>query len=255
MADFSRCTAIVTGASRGIGLAIAQAILDGGGSVCITARREAELESALETLGAGDRAIAVAGASDDAAHRADAVRRTLDAFGSLDALVNNAATNPLYGPVIEADSDGVRKILEVNVLAPQAWTQEVWRAWMSERGGVVLNIASISGIAVEPNLGAYGVSKAALIHLTRQLALELAPGVRVNALAPAVVKTRFARALYEDREELIARAYPLGRLGVPEDIAAAAAYLLSPDAAWVTGQTLVLDGGASLTSLLGADPF
>ena len=246
MSRFTGRAAIVTGASRGIGLAITEAILAGGGRVCLTARRPEELESALSDLGAGERAIAVAGGVDDARHRAEAMRRTLDAFGSLDLLVNNAATNPHYGPLVGADDGVLQKILEVNVVAPHAWVREAWDAWMREHGGAVLNIASLGGVRNEPGLGAYGVSKAALIHLTRQLALELGPRVRVNALAPGVVKTRFARALYEDREDAVAATYPLGRLGVPDDVSAAAAYLLSEDASWVTGQTLVIDGGISL---------
>jgi 3-oxoacyl-[acyl-carrier protein] reductase len=253
MGSFDGQAAIVTGASRGIGLAIARALLDDGARVCLTARRAPELEAAAVALGAGERVLTVSGASHDPAHRADAVRRTLDAFGSIDLLVNNAATNPLYGPLVEADLDAVRTILDVNVVAPVAWAQAVWSAWMGERGGAILNVASLSGIAVETGLGPYGASKAALVQLTRQLAIELAPRVRVNAVAPAVVRTRFARALYEDREEEVAEGYPLGRLGAPEDVAHAVRYLLGAGASWITGQTLVLDGGITLTNALSGE--
>lgn len=243
---FDGMAAIVTGASRGIGLAIAADIVEHGGRVCITARKQDELDEAIAEFGSGN-AIAVAGNTTDPAHREDVVRRTLAAFGSIDILVNNAATNVQYGPLVDADLGAVEKILAVNYVAPLAWVQAVWHAWMAEHGGTVLNIASIGGLGPAPLIGAYAGSKAALVHLTGQLALELAPGVRVNAVAPAVVKTTFARALYEDREAEVAATYPLGRLGVPEDVAAAARGLLAPDAGWITGQTLVLDGGVSLT--------
>lgn len=242
---FDGLAAIVTGASRGIGLAIATDIVAHGGRVCITARKQDELDAAMADLPDG-AAIAVAGNTSDAAHREDAVRRTIDAFGSVDILVNNAATNVQYGPLVEADLGAVGKILEVNYVAPIGWVQAVWHAWMGEHGGSILNVASVGGLQPAPLIGAYGGSKAALVHLTAQLAVELAPGVRVNAVAPAVVKTTFARALYEGREDEVAAAYPVGRLGVPEDVAHAARALLAPDAGWITGQTLVLDGGASL---------
>jgi NAD(P)-dependent dehydrogenase (short-subunit alcohol dehydrogenase family) len=250
MKDFSGRTAIVTGASRGIGQAIAAAILEGGGSVCLTARSEPDLDQAVTELGGGDAVIGVPGPSHDPEHRAKAVARALDCFGSLDMLVNNAATNPISVPLVEADANALRKIFEVNYVAPLAWASAAWRAWMRDHGGAVLNIASVSAVAVDPRLGANGASKAALIHLTRQLALELSPGVRVNSLAPAVVKTQFARSLYADRETSVAAAYPLGRLGVPSDIADAARFLLSDQAGWITGQTLVIDGGITLTSAL-----
>ncbi len=243
---FDGKAAIVTGASRGIGLAIAADIVEHGGRVCITARKQDELDEAVEELGAGN-AIAVAGNTQDGEHREDAVARTLEAFGSVDLLVNNAATNVQYGPLVEADLAAVEKIFQVNYVAALGWVQAVWRGWMQEHGGAVLNVASIGGTGPAPLIGAYGASKAALIHLTEQLALELAPGVRVNAVAPAVVKTHFAKALYEGHEAEVAATYPLGRLGVPEDVAHAARSLLSPDAAWVTGQTLILDGGLHLT--------
>ena len=167
-------------------------------------------------------------------------------FGRLDFLVNNAAVNPYFGPTVDADLGAVRKILEVNVVAVLAWTQQAWRAWQRDNGGAVLNVASVGGQRAGGPLGAYGTSKAALIHLTKQLASELAPKVRVNGIAPAVVKTKFARALYENREEEVAAAYPLKRLGTPEDTAKLAAFLLSDDASWITGVTVTIDGGGTL---------
>ena len=244
---FAGRAALVTGASRGIGLAIAERLLAEGARVCITARRAPELEEALRSLGAGERAIAVAGASDDAEHRRAAVAATLEAFGALDLLVNNAAVNPLYGPTVEADLDAVRTIFEVNVVAALAWVQEAHSAWLGAHGGAVLNVASAGGLIAGELLGPYNVSKAALVHLTRQLALELGPGIRVNAIAPAVVKTRFARALYEDHDAELDALYPLRRLGEPADTAALAAFLLSGEASWITGQTVVADGGIGLS--------
>lgn len=239
-------TAVVTGASRGIGLAIAQRLVDEGARVVITARKPEPLAEAVEQLGGEDVALAVAGKADDPDHQEEAVRRTIETFGSLDLLVNNTGINPAYGPLLDLDDSAARKIFEVNVLSTLAWTRRAHRAWMGEHGGAVVNVASIAGLRPSPGIALYGVSKAAVIHLTEELAVELAPGVRVNAVAPAVVKTRFATALFEGREQEVADVYPLKRLGVPEDVAGAVAYLCSQDAAWVTGQTLALDGGITL---------
>jgi NAD(P)-dependent dehydrogenase (short-subunit alcohol dehydrogenase family) len=239
--------AIVTGASRGIGLGIAAELVRQGARVCVTARGQEALDAAVAELGGPDMAIAVPGKSDDAEHQAEAVARTLEAFGSLDMLVNNTGINPVYGPIADVDPVAAAKILAVNVLAPLAWTRRARDAWMGEHGGSVVNISSVAGLRPSPGIGMYGVSKAALIRLTTELAVELGPRIRVNAVAPAIVKTQFATVLYEGREEQVAAAYPLKRLGVPEDIAGAVAFLLSDQASWITGQTLVLDGGVTLT--------
>ena len=239
--------AIVTGASRGIGLGIAARLVEEGARVCLTARKPEALEEAVAALGGPDHAIAVAGRADDPAHREDAVRRTVEAFGSLDLLVHNAGINPVYGPLVELDLAAARKVVEVNALGALAWVQSAHRAWMGEHGGAVVNVSSVSGVKPAPMIAMYGASKAMMISLTEALAVELGPGVRVNAVAPAVVKTAFATPLYEGREAEVAAAYPLGRLGEPEDIGSAVAFLLSDDASWVTGQTVVLDGGVTLT--------
>jgi NAD(P)-dependent dehydrogenase (short-subunit alcohol dehydrogenase family) len=238
--------AIVTGASRGIGLGIAAELVRQGAKVCVTARGADALAAAVASLGGSDVAIAVPGKADDAAHQADAVARTMAAFGRLDMLVNNTGINPVFGPITDVDPGAAAKILAVNVLAPLAWTRLARDAWMGEHGGSIVNVASVAGVRASPGIGMYGVSKAALIRLTTELAVELGPRIRVNAVAPAVVKTKFATALYEGREEKVSAAYPLKRLGVPEDIAGAVAFLLSDAASWVTGQTLVLDGGVTL---------
>jgi NAD(P)-dependent dehydrogenase (short-subunit alcohol dehydrogenase family) len=240
-------TAIVTGASRGIGLGIAQRLVAEGARVCVTARKQEALDEAVETLGGPEHAIAVAGRGDDVEHQVQAVKSTVEAFGSVDLLVNNAGINPVYGPMVELDLDAARKIFEVNCLAALSWVQQVHRGWMSEHGGAIVNVSSVAGLKPAPGIGFYGASKAMLSHITSELAVELGPDIRVNAVAPAVVKTRFATALYEGREEEVAAAYPLKRLGVPEDIGSVVAFLLSEDAGWLTGQTLVVDGGVTLT--------
>ena len=244
---FAGRTALVTGASRGIGLGIAQRLVEEGAKVTVTARKQEALDEAVEALGGPEHALAVAGKGDDVEHQADAVKQTIATFGSLDLLVNNAGINPAYGPMIELDLDAARKIFEVNCLAALSWTQQAHRAWLGEHGGAVVNVASVAGLKPAPGIGFYGASKAMLNHITAELAVELGPDIRVNAVAPAVVKTRFATALYEGREEEVAAAYPLKRLGVPEDIGSVVAFLLSEDSAWMTGQVLVVDGGVTLT--------
>ena len=239
--------AIVTGASRGIGLGIATELVRQGARVCVTARRAEPLAEVAAELGGPEVAIAVPGKADDADHQAEAVARTIEAFGRLDMLVNNTGINPVYGPVLDVEPEAAAKILAVNVLAPIAWTRRARDARMGEHGGSIVNVSSVAGLRPSPGIGMYGVSKAALIRLTEELAVELGPRIRVNAVAPGVVKTKFATALYEGREEQVSAAYPLKRLGVPADIAGAVAFLLSDQASWVTGQTVVLDGGITLT--------
>ncbi|MCT1690728.1 SDR family oxidoreductase [Brevibacterium sp. p3-SID960] len=243
---FTGKTAIVTGASRGIGLGIAERLVAEGAQVCITARGEEALAAAAAQLGGPDKAIYVAGKADRPEHQDEAISKTTEAFGPVDILVNNTGINPVYGPMIELDLDAARKVFEVNDISALSWTQKVYEASLAERGGAVLNVASVAGLGQPEGIGFYGSSKAMLVHITRQLAMELGPNIRVNGVAPAVVKTRFAEKLYAHDEEGVAAAYPLKRLGTPEDIAAAAAFLLSDEASWITGQILTLDGGMTL---------
>jgi NAD(P)-dependent dehydrogenase (short-subunit alcohol dehydrogenase family) len=240
--------AIVTGASRGIGLGIAERLVAEGARVVITARKPEALAAAVEHLGGPDHALGVAGNAGDAAHQDEAIQAARDTFGSLDLLVNNTGINPVYGPMIDTDLDAARKILEVNVVAAFSWVQKAIAAGLGagQHAGAVVNVASIAGLGATGTIGWYAVSKAALIHLTVELAYQLGPQVRVNAVAPAIVKTQFAQALYEGREEKVAAAYPMKRLGAPDDIAGAVSFLLSSDAAWITGQTMVVDGGVTL---------
>jgi NAD(P)-dependent dehydrogenase (short-subunit alcohol dehydrogenase family) len=247
-ARFAEKTAIVTGASRGIGLAIAHRLIADGACAVVTARTKDALDQAVALLGGPDRAIGVVGKADDPEHQDVAVQVATSTFGSLDYLVNNAGINPVYGPMIELDLGAARKVLEVNCLAALSWIQKAHSASLKEHGGAIVNISSLSSIRVAPNVGFYGATKALLNSMTELLAVELGPDIRVNGVAPAVVKTRFAKALYEGREHEASRAYPLRRLGVPQDIGSVVAFLLSPDAGWITGQTVVIDGGLSLAA-------
>jgi NAD(P)-dependent dehydrogenase (short-subunit alcohol dehydrogenase family) len=244
---FDGKTALVTGASRGIGLAIAQRLVDDGARVVITARGQEALDAAVDQLGGAAHAIGIAGKADNADHRAEVFARIGAEFSRLDFLVNNAGINPAYGKALDVPDDAVRKIFEVNVLGSLAWSRDAVAAGLST---AIVNIASIAGVTAAPGIALYGVSKAALINLTAQLAWELAPSIRVNAVAPAVIKTDFAKALYEGREEQVAATYPLRRLGVSTDVSGPVAFLLSEDAAWVTGQTLLIDGGGSLAPVM-----
>jgi len=171
------------------------------------------------------------------------VADTVSCYGSLDILVNNAGTNPYFGPMIDIDIARAQKTFEVNQLSVLVWTAEAVKAGLR---GSIINVASVGGLGVEPGIGWYNVTKAAVLHITRQLSFELAPDVRVNALAPGLVKTRLASALWEGLgEERIAAHIPMRRLGVPDDIAMAALFLASDASSWVTGQTFVVDGGTT----------
>jgi NAD(P)-dependent dehydrogenase (short-subunit alcohol dehydrogenase family) len=249
MRRFEGRVALITGGSRGIGLALAERLVSEGATVVLTGRKPESLDEAVSRLDAIEpgHAVGVAGKADDAGHRADVFALVRDRFGGLDHLVNNAGINPAYGPALEIESSVVRKILEVNVVAALDWTRSAVDAGLRRS---IVNTASVAGLSASPGVAFYGVSKAALINLTQQLAVELAPGIRVNAVAPAVVRTRLAQALYAgDREAALAAAYPLGRIGEPEDVAGPVAFLLSDDAAWITGHTLTIDGGASAVAV------
>jgi 3-oxoacyl-[acyl-carrier protein] reductase len=245
--ELSGKVAVITGASRGIGYGVAEALIARGDRVAITGRNEDALKEAVQSLGS-ERVIGIAGKAHDLDHQTEAVERTMEAFGRVDFLVNNAGTNPVFGPIADLDLNVARKVFETNVISALGFAQKTWHAWQKDNGGAIVNIASVAGLSASPFIGAYGISKAAMINLTQQLAHEFAPRVRVNAIAPAVVKTKFAEALYEGREAEAAAGYPLGRLGVPSDIGGAAAFLTSGQSDWITGQTLVVDGGIFLNA-------
>jgi NAD(P)-dependent dehydrogenase (short-subunit alcohol dehydrogenase family) len=240
---------LVTGGTRGIGRAIAEASAAAGADVCVVARKPAELEEAAAAISArGANVVTVAGSVGDPGIADTAVRTMIERFGRCDVVVNNAAINPVFAPLMEADLAAVTKVFDANITAPLRFVRAGWHQHMQEHGGVVLNVVSVGGFRPGPFIGAYNVSKAALIHLTRQLAQELAPRVRVNAIAPALVKTDMARALWEPNEEAMARSHALGRLGVPDDIASGALFLISDASSWMTGELLVVDGGAGVYS-------
>jgi NAD(P)-dependent dehydrogenase (short-subunit alcohol dehydrogenase family) len=234
--------ALVTGASKGIGRAIAAAFAEAGASVMLSSRKAPGLEAAAADID-GDIAwcVANAGEPDQAAA---CVAATVERFGRVDILVNNAAANPYMGPLMGISPSQIDKTHQVNQRAAVVWAQQVWNAGMQDRGGVILNISSMGAFLVETDLGYYNTTKAALVHLTHQMAAELAPRVRVNAIAPGLVRTVFSQALWEHNEEDCAQQLPLCRLGEPEDIAGAAVFLCSDKASWITGVTLPVDGGA-----------
>ncbi|OBK40042.1 3-ketoacyl-ACP reductase [Mycobacterium sp. 1245111.1] len=242
--QFNGRTAIITGGSRGIGLAIAQRLAEGGANIVLTSRKQDAADVAAQQVGGNAVGVAAHAVDEDAARHC--VDLTLDRFGSIDILVNNAGTNPAYGPLIDQDHARFAKTFDVNLWAPLLWTSLAAKAWMREHGGAIVNTASIGGMHQSPNMGMYNATKAALIHVTKQLALELSPKVRVNAIAPGVVRTRLAEALWKDHEGLVSAGMALGRIGEPPDVAAAVAFLVSDESSWITGETLVLDGGRLL---------
>ncbi|HHX48391.1 MAG TPA: SDR family oxidoreductase [Brevibacterium sp.] len=242
---FEGQVAVITGASRGIGLGVARRLNAEGATVVLTARKPEALNEAVATFPEGT-ALAIAGKADDPAHRAEVFDTIAQKFGRLDVLVANAGINPVYGPLVDIELDAARKIFDVNVLGTLAWVQDAVHhegLKFRENKGRVVTLSSVAGQVPSEGIGFYGISKAAVSHLTKTLAVELGPDIRVNAVAPAVVKTKFATALYEGREEQVASAYPVKRLGTPEDIAGAVAYLASDDADWITAQVLTADGG------------
>jgi NAD(P)-dependent dehydrogenase (short-subunit alcohol dehydrogenase family) len=246
-------TAIVTGASRGIGRATAELFAAEGCNVVLTSRRQEALDEVAAALLEAYPKVEVLA---HAAHAAepDQAAACVDAamarFGRIDVLVNNAGTNPYFGPMVDLDPVRAEKTVRLNQYGVVLWTQLVWRASMSEHGGSIVNVASVGGLLTEPGIGYYNATKAAVIHLTRQFAQELAPKVRVNAVAPGVVRTQLARALWENYEQQLSEALPLGRIGEPADVAEAIGFLAGPKSSWITGQTLVIDGGAQIRSSL-----
>jgi len=251
--DLQGRNALVTGASRGIGKAIAAELLGRGANVVVTARKPEPLEEAaadLRALGHAGKVIAIVGNSGDADARTEAVARTVSDLGSIDILINNTGINPVYGALMDADLDAVRKIFDVNVVAALGYVQEAYRAWMGEHGGAVVNLASVAGIRSTGVIAAYGASKAALIRLTEELAWQLGPKIRVNAVAPGVVWTpRVSGYLGEEGRKKNEANAPLRRVALPADIAAAILFLASDLSSYVTGQTIVVDGGSVLPSL------
>jgi NAD(P)-dependent dehydrogenase (short-subunit alcohol dehydrogenase family) len=238
-------TALVTGASRGIGKAIAKSFVDAGAQVMLTSRKEDALRAAANEMD-GETEIFAANAGDIEQGQA-CVDATMKRFGKIDILVNNAATNPYYGDTLGVDSSRFDKTFQVNLKGPLFWSQAVWNASMQKNPGVILNIASVGGLRAEHGLGVYNLTKAAVVHLTSQLACELGK-TRVVGIAPGLVKTLFASVLIENVGDKLAAALPTKRLGEPQDIANLALFLCSDLASWITGETYVIDGGAGVRS-------
>ena len=242
--------ALVTGASRGIGRAIAGTLAEAGANVMLTSRKQDQLDLAAAEIAqsgaAGETAVFAANAGDVGSARA-CVAATIERFGGLDILVNNAATNPYYGPTLGVDEARFDKTVQVNLRGPLFWCQAAWEQAMRDKPGVIINIASVGGLRAEGALGVYNLTKAALIHMTRQLAGELGP-TRVVGIAPGLVNTDFAAVLIENFGERLAASMPTGRLGEPQDIANLAAFLASDLASWITGETYLIDGGAGVRS-------
>jgi NAD(P)-dependent dehydrogenase (short-subunit alcohol dehydrogenase family) len=234
-------TALITGGSKGIGKGIADAFVQSGAKVMITSRKADACAEAAEEIGCVWEAGHV-GNPDDAQR---VIGACIERLGGVDILVNNAAANPYAGRTIDVDLARWDKTFEVNLRGPLVWSQICWNEYMEEHGGSIINISSIGAVVTSSVLGVYDISKSALIHLTKQLGAELGPGVRVNAICPGLIKTDFARALWEgDQGAAIADETPLKRLGEVEDIAAAAVYLAAASGSWMTGHALMLDGGS-----------
>ena len=245
--DLSGRVALVTGASRGIGSAIAEILAEHGAQVVLSSRKQADLDAEAERINAlyPEKAVAIAAHAGKPEDLERLVQQVMERFSRIDILINNAATNPYFGPVLGAELSAWDKTFEVNLRGIFVLTRLVYRVSMEAHGGAIVNIASIGGIRPGLGLGVYNVSKAAVIMLTRQLARELGGQVRVNAVAPGLVKTRFAEALWGNQEILdrVLAQNPMGRIGVPSEVAAAVLFLASDAASYVNGEVLVVDGG------------
>lgn len=251
--DLSGKVAIITGASRGIGQAIAECYAQAGAKVVLSSRKQESLDAVVEAICArGGQAVAVAAHNGDKTALQTLAQRTLDTYGRIDILVNNAATNPHFGALLDAEDSLWQKTIEVNIMGTIWLTQAVVPHLRANGGGKIINVASINGLRPGRLQGIYSLTKAALISLTQTLAMELGiDNIQVNAIAPGLVKTRFARVIWENDALLnqIVERTPAGRIGEPEDIAGIALYLAAPASAYTTGQVFVVDGGVTVPTI------
>ncbi|TMB75859.1 MAG: glucose 1-dehydrogenase [Chloroflexi bacterium] len=245
--DLSGRVALVTGASRGIGSAIAGTLAEHGAQVVLSSRKQADLDAEAERINTqyAERATPIAAHAGRPEDLERLVQQVMERFSRIDILVNNAGTNPYFGPVMGAELAAWDKTFEVNLRGVFVLTRLVYQASMEAHGGAIVNISSIGGLRPGLGLGVYNITKAGVIMLTRQLARELGGNVRVNAVAPGLIKTRFAEALWGNQEILdrVLAQNPMGRIGVPEEVAAAVLFLASDAASYVNGEVLVVDGG------------
>jgi NAD(P)-dependent dehydrogenase (short-subunit alcohol dehydrogenase family) len=245
--DLTDRVALVTGASRGIGSAIANALAEQGAQVVLSSRKQSDLEAEAERINARfpERAVAIAAHAGKPEDLQRLVDEVMARFARIDILVNNAATNPYFGPVLGAELSAWDKTFEVNLRGIFVLTKLVYDASMEKRGGAIVNVSSVGGLRPGLGLGVYNVTKAGVIMLTRQLARELGGKVRVNAVAPGLIKTRFAEALWGNEAilERVLASNPMGRIGTPDEIAGAVAFLASDAASYINGEVLVIDGG------------
>lgn len=248
--DLAGKVVVVTGASRGIGEAVALAFAASGARLLVASRKAEGVEAVAEKIRAqGGEAVAVACHTGRAADVEALAARAKEAFGGVDVVVNNAATNPHFGPLLAAEESHWDKTFEVNVKGYVHTIRACLPSMRERGGGAVINVASVAGLVPHSGLGVYGVSKAAVIMLTRTLAMELArENVRVNAIAPGLIQTRFSEALWTSpgAQERALRAIPQRRLGQPEDLVGAVLYLASDAARFTTGAVMVIDGGQTL---------
>jgi len=229
-------TVLITGGSRGIGLATALRFSKEGWNVYITSRKKENLQAVLNVHPELKGYVAKA---DDLAAASTTCQAIVEEAGSLDVLINNAGTNPSAGSMLEVDLSAIQKTWDVNLMGPLMWSREAVKVGIKDS---ILNVCSVGGIKPSHFMGAYNVSKAGLIYMTKQLAMELAPEIRVNGIAPAVVKTKLSEMLWAD-EETSSNLHALKRLGEPEDISNLIYFLSSDEASWITGEVVTIDGG------------